>query len=433
MSGEAPCRLQSTHSLGGSSPKVNMVSNRKICFLVGSMAISGGTYVIIQHAAYLQHHGYDVTLAVQEPFTTQTLVWHDLIPQLRCVPIDIATRETFDLVIATWWKTALELRHFNSPHYAYFVQSIESLFYPADEVPLRALVDATYQLPCAYVTEATWIQEHLAKGYGHEVRLVRNGIRKDIYRLTGAAMATRDHKTQPRVLVEGHFGVAFKNTALGVRLAREAGAKNLWVLTGSPVRWIPGTSRVFSRVPMHVTPDIYRSCDILVKLSTVEGMFGPPLEIFHCGGTAIVFDVTGHDEYIVNGQNACVVQRGNLDGVVATLSRLLNDRHELARLQAGALQTATTWVSWDESSAVFREWVETVLSGPICDRAVLAQMTDHAFAAYAQDEQIRLATVRSLPRYRLSALGARLPSSVLRTLKQFEAISEVLFGPREAY
>ncbi|MER2419141.1 glycosyltransferase, partial [Klebsiella pneumoniae] len=113
---------------------------------------------------------------------------------------------------------------------------------------------------------------------------------------------------------------------------------------------VPGVSRVFSRVPMKVTPDIYRSCDILVKLSTVEGMFGPPLEIFHCGGTAIVFDVTGHDEYIVDGQNACVVHRGDMDGVVTTLRRLLNDRTELARLQAGALKTAEAWVSWDASS-----------------------------------------------------------------------------------
>jgi hypothetical protein len=41
------------------------------------------------------------------------------------------------------------------------------------------------------------------------------------------------------------------------------------------------------------TPLVYRSCDILGKLSYVEGMFGPPLEMFHCGWTAIVYNVTG--------------------------------------------------------------------------------------------------------------------------------------------
>jgi O-antigen biosynthesis protein len=403
----------------------------ELCFLVGSMAISGGTYVIVQHAAYLHDRGYDVTLAVQEPFTAQTLAWHDRTSRLRCVPIDVAKSETFDLVIATWWKTALELRHFNAPRYAYFVQSIESRFYPAAEVPLRALADATYRLPGAYVTEATWIRDHLKRNYGHDVALVRNGIRKDVYRTKGPAMAPRDCSRQPRVLVEGHFGVSFKNTALGVRLAREAGAKDIWLLTGTPVKWVPGVARVFSRVPMNVTPEIYRSCDILVKLSTVEGMFGPPLEIFHCGGTAIVFDVTGHDEYIVDGQNACVVRRGDMDGVVMTLRRLLNDRIELARLQAGALQTAEAWGSWDESSSAFRNWVETSLAGPTVDRAVLAELSDKAFADYVRDEQRRVANVPRVPRHRLSALSARFPPKLLRSLKQLEAAGEVLFGPRE--
>lgn len=395
------------------------------------MAISGGTYVIVQHAAYLHDQGYDVTLAVQEPFTAQTLAWHDCTSRLRCVPIDAAKSATFDLVIATWWKTALELRHFNAPRHAYFVQSIESRFYPATEVPLLALVDATYQLPCAYVTEATWIRDHLAAGYGHEVALVRNGIRKDVYRTSGPVIAPRDPNRQPRVLVEGHFGVSFKNTALGVRLAREAGAKDIWVLTATPVKWVPGVSWVFSRVPMNVTPEIYRSCDILVKLSTVEGMFGPPLEIFHCGGTAIVFDVTGHDEYIVDGQNACVVRRGDMDGVVTTLRRLLNDRTELARLQAGALQTAETWASWNKSSAAFRDWVETALAGPTVDRALLAELSDKAFAEYARDEQLRQANAPRVRRHRLSTLAARFPPSLLRSLKQLEVAGEVLFGPRE--
>lgn len=395
------------------------------------MAISGGTYVIVQHAAHLHDEGYDVTLAVQEPFTAQTLAWHDRTSRLRCVPIDMAKSEMFDLVIATWWKTALVLHYFNAMRHAYFVQSIESRFYPETEVPLKALVDATYQLPVAYVTEATWIRDQLATCYGHEVALVRNGIRKDVYRTIGPTMAPRDPNRQPRVLVEGHFGVSFKNTALGVRLAREAGAKDIWVLTGTPIKWIPGVSRVFSQVPMNVTPEIYRSCDILVKLSTVEGMFGPPLEIFHCGGTAIVFDVTGHDEYIVDEQNACVVRRGDVDGVVTTLRGLLNNRSELARLQAGALQTAEAWASWHDSSAAFRDWVEMVLAGPTADRTVLAELSDKAFAEYARDEQQRMANTPRAPRHCLSARAARFPPSLLRLLKQFEAAGEVLFGPRE--
>lgn len=407
-----------------------------ICFLVGSMAISGGTYVIVQHAAYLQRAGYDVTLAVQEPFTTPTLAWHDQIVRLRCVPIDEARQGAFDLVIATWWKTAFELHSFHATRYAYFVQSIESRFYPEAEQPLRALVDATYGFDLACVTEATWIKSHLQREFGQVPALVRNGVRKDVYRADGPSAAPRPgQRRSPRVLIEGHFGVPFKNTALGLRLAKEAGLCDIWVLTGSPIQRLPGVSRVFSRVPIFSTPPIYRSCDILVKLSTVEGMFGPPLEMFHCGGTSVVFDVSGHDEYIVDGQNAIVVERGDMDGVVHRLRELATKPERLAQLKQGALATAQAWPSWDASSEQFRAWVDATLEAvPGADRATLSAMTEQAYADYGRAERERLAAHPGVVRrHKLSALAAKLPRGLVAKVKQLEAAGEVLFGPRKVH
>src|SRR5690606_16888537 len=361
----------------------------RICFLVGSMAISGGTYVIVQHASYLQAAGFDVTLAVQEPFTAQTLAWHDKAPLLRCIPFADGMAETFDVVIATWWKTALELTSFNAPRYGYFVQSIESRFYPEEEGPLRALVDATYRLPVGYVTEATWIRNHLT-ACGHQTALVHNGIRKDVYRPDGAVAAARPAGV-PRILVEGHFGVRFKNTALAIRLAREAGSRDNWLLTGSPVKWVPGINRLFSRVPMVETASIYRSCDVLIKLSTVEGMFGPPLEMFHCGGTAVVFDVTGHDEYIRHDENGLVAASGDLNGVVAHVAELMSDRNRLSRLKQGALATAAAWPDWEQSSEAFRHWMDALIDGPEVSRDAVREVVSAAWESYRVDEGQRLA------------------------------------------
>lgn len=404
---------------------------KKICFLVGSMAISGGTYVIVQHAAYLQRAGYDVTLAVQETFNDETLSWHDEACSLRCIPFEQGRAERFDLVIATWWKTALELPSFSAPRYAYFVQSIESRFYPEAEAPLRALVDATYKLPVGYVTEAAWIQEYLKSQYAQDAQLVLNGIRKDVYNLSGPVVERRPANETPRVLVEGHFGVPFKNTALALRLAREAGARDLWVLTGSPVKWLPGVHRVFSRVPMTRTADIYRSCDILVKLSTVEGMFGPPLEMFHCGGTAVVFDVSGHEEYIVDGINACVIPDRNPDLVVNVLRDLLNDRKTLERLKRGALATAGTWPSWEESSREFARWVDTTLARAAIDRQECAAIVAEAFSTYESGENLRLSSGRGfVTRHKFRSLAAKLPSKMVRVIKELEAAVEVMSVPR---
>jgi glycosyltransferase involved in cell wall biosynthesis len=404
------------------------LSKGRVCFLVGSVALSGGTYVIFQHASYLRRQGYDVSLAVQHAFDAQTVAWHDEGPRLRCVPIEQAYAEPFDLVVATWWKTALELGAFNTPRHAYFVQSIESRFYPEQERPLRSLVEATYEMPVSYVTEATWIVKHLRKEFGRSAVLVRNGIRKDIYTADGVAVEPRV-SGKPRILVEGHFNVAFKNTALAVRLARRAGARDIWVMTGSPIHNLPGVSRIFSRVPIGKTPEIYRSCDILIKLSTVEGMFGPPLEMFHCGGTALVFDVTGHDEYIRAGENAIVVPSRDTEHAVAELRSLLSDDQRLNALKGGALACANRWPDWDRSSAEFTRWVQDVLRAPKTDRQAIQNRANAAWARYGADEQQRLKNNPGMVwRRRAIGLARKLPPGIQDRIDRVRTLIEIM-GP----
>ncbi|MBN8242189.1 glycosyltransferase family 4 protein [Nitratireductor aquimarinus] len=401
-------------------------NERKICFLVGSIAISGGTYVIFQHAAHLVESGYDVTIAVQEAFDDETASWHDKASVLQFLSFDEAKLCSYDLVIATWWKTALELAGFDARTYGYFVQSIESRFYPEEEQPLRALVDSTYRLPVAFVTEAKWIQQYLRERYDVKAALVPNGVRKDIYSLAGPSIAPR-RQSAPRILVEGHFGVSFKNTALAIKLARAAGAREIWVLTGSPVEYLPFVKKVFSKVPIEKSAEVYRSCDILVKLSTVEGMFGPPLEMFHCGGTAVVFDVTGHDEYIVDNHNAVVVPGKDTKAVVRQLRTLLNDQNKLNLLKDGAVKTAQRWPNWGESSAKFTSWVEQTIAQENHSPADIENIVTDSWRTYSVDEQQRLAANRSR-RWRDRAL-ARLYSSPPRiksALKKAKAAFEVL-------
>jgi glycosyltransferase involved in cell wall biosynthesis len=403
----------------------------KICFLIGSVDISGGTCVIFQHAKYLQDLGFDVDLAVQNTFTEETYSWHDQSNALSILPINLAIKKSYDLVVATWWKTALELYKFNAPRYAYFVQSIESRFYPKDEISLRSLVDATYHLPLYYVTEANWIKSYLRKNFKIKAGLVRNGIRKDIYSNLGLALSARNSK-RPRVLIEGPFGVSFKNTALAIRLAKEAGAKDIWVLTSSYVSWLPGVSKVFSKIPMIHTPEIYRSCDILIKLSTVEGMFGPPLEIFHCGGTAIVFNVTGHDEYIIDRYNARVVSFEKLDQVVQVIKKLLNDAKSLNVLKKGAIETANQWPSWNESSGQFSKWISNCLKRPKINQAILKDITKKALAQYEKDEKQKLKiNSKLIARQKLKSIKKYLPSFFVRWIKQFIVIIEVIFQKKE--
>lgn len=397
-----------------------------VLFLVGSLAISGGTNVILQHATFLARQGNDVAIAVPDGHLPQAPAWHDSAHLLIFYTFQEAMVHTFDIVIATWWETSLSLHRFSANHHAYFVQSIESRFYPPQRASLRRLIDDTYSLPVAFGTEASWIASHLHDQYGQVAKLVRNGIRKDVYTLLGDRHAPRPYGA-PRVLIEGPFRTTFKNTATAILLANEAGAKDVWVLTSSPTLWLPGTQRVFSQVPAAETASIYRSCDILLKLSTVEGMFGPPLEMFHCGGTAVVLPVSGHDEYIVDGTNALVAPSSDPNAIVSTVRKLLADKAVLSRLKREAHATANAWPDWTESSAKFSRWLDECKEARPTERVVLAAACE---ALNLKQAEIR-GTVNVSPARRFArAAYSAMPRTAQLVVDTVRASSEVIRAKR---
>ncbi|CAK8718992.1 Glycosyltransferase involved in cell wall bisynthesis [Candidatus Electronema halotolerans] len=356
----------------------------KIGFLLGSPRINGGTYVIYEHASRLKRKGHRVVLITKQEVATAEHAWHSSASELEWLILEQAKNESFDMLLATWWQSPFLLHQLEAVHYAYFIQSIETRFFeppgPADfstaDNPLwQNLCEKTYSYKLPMITEACWIQEYLYKNWNSWPHLVRNGIRKDIYTAEGKTVAPRS-QGHFRVLVEGPVHVSYKNVPAALRLARQAGADEIWLLTSSDMQEHPDADHVFSQVPIHETPAIYRSCDLLLKLSYVEGMFGPPLEIFHCGGTALVYDVTGHDEYIVHDQNAYVVPKDDEEQVVCLLRHLKSNPAELDRLKKGAAATAAAWPDWDVCSEQFEQALLAIAAERPTSRDYLRQHTE---------------------------------------------------------
>jgi glycosyltransferase involved in cell wall biosynthesis len=325
-----------------------------IAFLLGSPAISGGTNVIFEHGSGLQKRGYEVTILTAECVDPEYYSWHPDAGSLCWKRIDDVLDVEFDFVVATWWQSVELLERLRSRYYVYFIQSIESRFFPPKnsqtfegrDIDIMAeWCESTYRYPLQIVTEARWIQQYLLERYNRQAELVLNGIKKEIFCEEGDC-AAEPIPGRLRVLVEGPLGVFYKNVERTIELCVQAGVPEIWLLSSSDISSYSGVDRCFSRVPITKTAEIYRSCDVLVKLSYVEGMFGPPLEMFHCGGTALVYDVTGHDEYINNGVNAIVVAKDHEDEVVAWLKRLQQEPALLARLKDGARKTASDWPDW---------------------------------------------------------------------------------------
>ena len=341
---------------------------RSIVFLVGSTGISGGTYVILQYAEHLMDLGWRVTLAATN-VDHHLDPWHPALERLEICSIDEASDREYDLAVATWWPTVFELPRIRARHDVYLVQSIEARFYGGSIADRWAqpLAELTYTFGIPIVTIASWMQIYLALRHKAPSFLVRNGVRKDVYTPFGPAISER-RPGHLRVLVEGPLSIPMKNVASAVRLARAGGADEVWLMTGSSAEAGGGADRVFERVGMELTPLVYRSCDVLLKLSKVEGMYGPPLEMFHCGGTVVTYDVTGHEEYVVDRRNGLVVEMGDEAAVVEAIRELKRDPSLLSELRNAASVTASDWPSWDWAAAEFAKYAAGIAKQPDCDR-----------------------------------------------------------------
>jgi hypothetical protein len=136
-----------------------------------------------------------------------------------------------------------------------------------------------------------------------------------------------------------------------VRAMREP--HHLTIVTGWPEE-LGELASVADRVESQLThremAAVYRESDVVLKLSHVEGMYGPPLEGFHMGATTVTTEVTGHDEYVRHGWNGVVVDWDDVRGTARMLDLLARDRRYLHFLRHNALATARGWPSWEQAA-----------------------------------------------------------------------------------
>lgn len=334
----------------------------KIAFLVWSLDISGGTNVILEHCKLLNKAGAHVTII--RFFRQDIKPWHPMLEVVRVVDIDdLDPSDHFDIAIATWWRTFYELDRVKAGAYAYFVQSIESRFYSKASPEYSPVVDMTYGFGVPTITISSWIQAYLAFRFKAPSFLVKNGIDKAMFNPVGSVVPGDRPRRKPRALVEGPLGVDFKQTELAIEYLQPYRSEiDVWLLTSTPEPRASGVDRVFSRLAIDQVGSVMRACDFIFKLSLVEGMFGPPLEMFHCGGTAVTTRVTGCEEYMIDGHN-CRLIDDSCDElqVRRALEPMIRDPQVLQAMKTGSLETASLWPDWNRSSLEFALALQTIV------------------------------------------------------------------------
>lgn len=319
------------------------VQNKSICYIIPTTQITGGVAVVCEHLNRLQKLGYKCLIVSYDNRTD--LSWFPG-QSVKVIPLKNNRHiiEQYHTVVATGWITAYELLLLKVKRKIYFVQSDETRFYPHGSY-LKKSVKRTYIFPFEYMTEARWIKDWLKKEYGHSAEYVPNGINTDIFYPDTPLEAKP--KNKKRILLEGAINLPFKGMAEAFKVVQDLDCE-VWCVSndGKPEpQW--RCDRFFEKVPMEMMRRIYSSCDILLKLSHVEGFFGPPLEMMACGGVPVVAKVSGFDEYIIDGYNALVTKSGDIQKTKNLLQKLISDQklYNLLKANSQKIVKNMNWVN----------------------------------------------------------------------------------------
>lgn len=313
---------------------------QKICWIVAGLGISGGLAIIIKHANYLLSRGHDVSfICLSEE---SNISWmENSVPVYHIGNGDAI--KNIDLLIATAWNTEPYLSRILSRRKLYFVQSDERRF--IDEKGVQELISSGYDKKYEYFTEAFWIQNMFHSEFQRSAFYVPNGLDQLLFKPVEPFIPKG---TKKRVLIEGPIDIPFKAVEDAYHAVKDLDCE-IWIVSsaGKPKSgW--RYDQFFEKVPMSMMPSIYSSCDIFIKMSRIEGFFGPPLEAMGCGCVPVVGKVTGWDEYIIDRHNAIAVELGDINSARDAVNSLIYDSDLYNTLLTNGAKTACEW-PWSES------------------------------------------------------------------------------------
>jgi hypothetical protein len=290
-----------------------------VCLLVTGLGAGRVPGALLEHLGALDE-GLRVTVALTEPGPLAT---DD--PRLARASVvtvaDAVASGGFDVALAVGWRSAVSLFRVPASRYALYLAELEHrAFGPGDPEAIPAAL--ALDLPVDFVVEGRWLADEVsALRPEARVRIVRPGVRP------AAGSTSPSAAGRLRVLPEGP--------------AAEAALAAM----SEP----------------HDVAGAVADADVVLMLSTNDGVLGTPLAGFASGATAIVTPVPGHDELVRHRVNGLVADPDDERGAARWLDVLARDAQLLASLREGAARTAGAWPSVEAAAADFRGVLEELV------------------------------------------------------------------------
>jgi GT2 family glycosyltransferase/glycosyltransferase involved in cell wall biosynthesis len=331
----------------------------RVVYVTEGTGVGGGHRDIFEHLNRLAERGHEVALyTLGEPPD-----WFDLRVPVHSFEFYDELVEELALLdaikIATWWNTAMPVWYASVLRGipVYFVQDIETSYYPDDESVRHAVLDS-YRPEFHFMTISGWNRERLRE-LGLDAELIPPGIDLDTFRPRPEVRRRED-----MVLALGRTN-PLKNLPLTVDAWRalldraQIGPRPELCMFGiEPELASEDGMRYVVSPSDDQVGELFSQATVFIQTSTHEGFCLPALESMATGGAVVCTDAHGNRDFCVDGEN-CLMPEASREAVSAALARLLGDRELRERIGQAGIETAAAY-AWERRIDALEAFLQEV-------------------------------------------------------------------------
>jgi len=313
----------------------------RIVYVTEDTGVGGGHRDIFEHLNRLSARGHEVSLYT----LGERPQWFELnVPVHSFEDYDAlgdALAQVDAIKVATWWMTAAPVWRASIPRGipVYFVQDIETSYYPDHERARHAVLDS-YRPEFRYMTISSWNRERLRE-LDLDAELIPPGIDLENFR-PRADVARREDM----VLAIGRTN-PLKNLPLTLAGWRSLSQPRpeLCLFGIEPELGDDGVRYVDTPSDEQVN-ELFCEATVFVQTSVHEGFALPPLEAMATGAAVVCTDAHGNRDFCADGVN-CLMPEATPVAVGEALARLLGDGALRERLGRAGIETAQQY-AWEK-------------------------------------------------------------------------------------
>jgi GT2 family glycosyltransferase len=326
----------------------------RVVYVTEDTGIGGGHRDIFEHLNRLHDRGHEVALyslgGAPDWFPLRVPVhsfeyYDELIDALKDLDA---------IKVATWWNTAAPVWRASVLRGipVYFVQDIETSYYPDDEVIRHAVLDS-YRPEFRYMTISSWNRDRLRE-MNLEAELIPPGVDLETFHpLDGVERRT------DMLLALGRSN-PLKNLPLTISAwkALPEPRPELCLFGIEPEVASDEGIRYVAAPSDEQVNELFNQATVFVQTSSHEGFCLPPLEAMATGGAVVCTDAHGNRDFCVDGEN-CLMPEPDRDAVCAALGRVVAEPDLRQRLGKAGEQTANSY-AWEQRIDALEEFLERV-------------------------------------------------------------------------